>query len=266
MFALATAIKVFPVAAVPYLVWRRKWTALASMALFLGVFLFAAPVSFRGSESNSAELKTWYRAMVASSSESGFGQRNEQNWSWINQSIIAVTHRLTRPINYNQDDPAKPPRYMNLVDVSFETANGILLAIVFLTGLGFIAVMPSQNRRTPKSDAEELGILFCLMTVATPLARQYYFVWLFLPITVLVQRAAFDRRSMVRIGTSIALAAAGFFMCLSLPVFPKVFQAWGNNLVATAVLAGTLAWHIIDPALPPGTVSSKALNTDPMNG
>ncbi|MFX7010033.1 hypothetical protein ABTI12_20285, partial [Acinetobacter baumannii] len=85
----------------------------------------------------------------------------------------------------------------------------IVLAICVLLGLGFIAVMPAQARRTVRSDAEELGILFCLMTVASPLARQYYFMWLFFPLTVLMHRAAFDPRQTVRLGTLLALAAAG---------------------------------------------------------
>ena len=54
--------------------------------------------------------------------------------------------------------------------------------------------MPPPARRTARSDAEELGILFCLMTVASPLARQYYFMWLFFPMTVLIHRAAYDPR------------------------------------------------------------------------
>ena len=108
MFALATAIKVFPVAVLPYLVWRRQWAAAASMLVFIGVFLFVLPAPFRGFQHNAAELKTWYQGMVGTSSEKGFGQRDEQNWSWVNQSIIAMTHRLTRPVNYNQDDPSKP--------------------------------------------------------------------------------------------------------------------------------------------------------------
>jgi len=73
---------------------------------------------------------------------------------------------------------------------------GISIAI----GLGYLAVMPQASRRTERSDAEELGILFCLMTVASPLARQYYFIWLFFPMTVLFHRAAYDPRPAVRIG------------------------------------------------------------------
>jgi hypothetical protein len=249
LFALATAIKVFPVAVLPYLLWRRQWVSAASMVVFLGILLFVVPAPVRGFQHNVSELKTWYQGMVGSSSEQGFGQRGEQNWSWVNQSIIAVTHRLTRPVNYNQDNPAKPPAYMNLVDLDFKAANWLVIAISLAIGLGFIAVMPGRSRRTRLSDAEELGILFCLMTVASPLARQYYFMWLFFPVTVLMHRAAFDPRANVRKGTWVVLGIAGFLLCLSLPVFPNDLQAFGNNLAATAAIAGALVWHILHPPL-----------------
>jgi hypothetical protein len=219
------------------------------MVVFLGIFLFLVPAPVRGFQHNVSELKTWFQGMVGSSSEQGFGQRAEQNWSWVNQSIIAVTHRLTRPVNYNQDNPAKPPGYMNMLDLNFKTANWIVLGISLAIGLGYIAVMPARSKTTPRSNAEELGILFCLMTVASPLARQYYFLWLFFPVTILMHRAAYDPRAAVRIGTWAALALAGLLMCLSLPVFPKDLQAYGNNLAATAVIAAGLVWHILHPPL-----------------
>ena len=247
MFALATAIKVFPVAVLPYLVWRRDWKAVAGTLIFLGLFLFVVPGPIRGFEHNAAELKTWYRGMVGSSSEKGFGQRDEQNWSWVNQSIIAMTHRLTRPVNYNQDDPHKPARTMNIANLDFKTANLVVLAISLAIGLGFIAVMPPASRRTERSDAEELGILFCLMTVASPLARQYYFMWLFFPIAILVHRAAYDPRPTVMAATWGLLALSGGFMLLSLPPFPTDVQAYGNNLAATAVLVAGLVWHLKHP-------------------
>jgi hypothetical protein len=247
MFALATAIKVFPVAVLPYLVWRKQWAAAASTLVFLVLLLFVVPGPIRGFEHNAAELKTWYRGMVGTTSEKGFGQRDEQNWSWVNQSIIAITHRLTRPVNYNQDDPFKPPRTMNIVDLDFRTANWIVLAVSLAIGLGFIWVMPPSSRRTERSDAEELGILFCLMTVASPLARQYYFIWLFFPMTVLIHRAAYDPRPTVKLATWGLLALSGGFLLLSLPLFPNDLQAWGNNLAATVVLASGLGWHMRHP-------------------
>ena len=259
LFALATAIKVFPIAVLPYLVWRRKWAAVVATVAFTGILLYVVPAPIRGFERNAAELKTWYQGMVGTSSEKGFGQRDEQNWSWVNQSLIAVTHRLVRPINYNQEDPNKPPRTMNVIDVDYKTANLIVLALSALLGLGFLSVMPPQARRTARSDAEELGILFCLMTVASPLARQYYFMWLFFPMTVLMHRAAFDERANVRLGTWLALGAAGCLMLLALPWFPNAFQAWGNNLLATAILAGSLAWHIRHPPVAAGSGAAAAL-------
>ncbi|WP_430649893.1 glycosyltransferase family 87 protein [Bradyrhizobium tropiciagri] len=257
MFALATAIKVFPIAVLPYLVWRRRWGAVAGMTAFLVFFLLILPAPFRGFQHNVAELKTWYQGMIGTSSAEGFGQRAEQNWSSVNQSIIAVSHRLLRPLNYNQDDPHKPPRYMNLVDLDFATANWIVVAVCALIGLGYIRLIPPAWLRTEKSDAEEIGILFCLMTVASPLAREYYFVWLFFPITVLVHRAAYDPRPKVRTGTWIVLAAVCVLLGFSLPMYPIALQAYGNNLAATFVLIAGLAWHLRSPlkqggeALPP---------------
>src|SRR5207248_6471889 len=126
----------------PYLGWRRQWAAAASMIVFTLAFLYVLPAPVRGFDRNATELKTWYQAMVGSSSEKGFGQRDEQNWSWVNQSIIAMTHRLTRPVNYNQDDPTRPVRTMNAIDISFKAANLLVVAISLALGLGYIAVMP----------------------------------------------------------------------------------------------------------------------------
>jgi hypothetical protein len=257
LFALATAIKAFPVAVLPYLLWRRQWASAASMVVFLVIFLFLAPAPVRGYQHNIAELRTWFQATVLSSSEKGFGQRPEQNWSWVNQSIIAVTHRLTRPVNYNQDEPSRSPKYMNLLDLDFKTANWVVLAISLAIGLGYIAVMPPRERITPRSNAEELGILFCLMTVASPLARQYYFMWLFFPINILVHRAAYDPRRAARVGSWAMLMISVLLMSLSLPFFPKILQAFGNNLAATAVIAGALVWHILHP---PSNEAASALS------
>ena len=119
--------------------------------------------------------------------------------------------------------------------------------------------MPPASRRTERSDAEEIGILFCLITVASPLARQYYFLWLFFPITVLAHRAAYDPRPAVRTGAWALLAAADGLLLLSLPVFPNDLQAYGNNLVAAALLAVGLGWHYcIRPARMIGLARAQA--------
>jgi hypothetical protein len=82
-------------------------------------------------------------------------------------------------------------------------------------------------------------------------------MWLFFPITILIHRAAYDPRPAVRMGTWATLAIAVLLMCLSFPVFPKDLQAYGNNLAATAVIAGTLVWHMLHPPWESETKSSS---------
>lgn len=250
MFALATAIKVFPVTVFPYLIFRRHWKTAASMAVFLVLLLVVLPAPIRGYARNLSELQTWFHDMIGSASESGFGQRNEQNWSWVNQSIIAEVHRFVRPVDYTQAPPLQPHAYINVIDVSYQTANWLVLIVFTLIGLGFVAMVPRQSQMTQRSTADEIGILFCLMTVASPLARQYYFIWLFFPLTVLLHRIAFDPRPRVRAWTWGVIALASCLATLSFPFFKDLshlFQALGNNLAATAVIIAGLAWHMRHP-------------------
>jgi hypothetical protein len=62
-----------------------------------------------------------------------------------------------------------------------------------------------------------------------------------------MHRAADDPRPNVRTGTWWLLGVVGALMALSIPVFPAMLQAWGNNLLATAILAGGLIWHMHHP-------------------
>ena len=67
MFALATAIKVFPVAVLPYLLWRRQWAAAASMLVMTGMFLFVLPAPLRGVQHNPPEQTNRYQGLVGAS-------------------------------------------------------------------------------------------------------------------------------------------------------------------------------------------------------
>ena len=145
MFAAAAALKAFPLAVFPYLLWRRRWKAAASMAVFTAVFLLIVPAPFRGLERNYVEVKTWANAMVFSANEKGFGQRPEQNWGWKNNSLIAVVHRYTRPINAEAEHPEDRPIYVNVLDLSYDQANIVLAVVAGVIGLGFIALLPPQR-------------------------------------------------------------------------------------------------------------------------
>jgi len=111
--------------------------------------------------------------MIGSSSGEGFGQRAEQNWSWKNQSLIAVTHRLTRRVNYYLDDPRSASYVTCLIWIS----NRKLVVCAFRADRSWISGVIAGRGQTPACQMQETGILFCLMTVASPW-RAYYFLWL----------------------------------------------------------------------------------------
>ena len=205
----------------------------------------AAAVSrpVRGLERNFAEVETWAGGMIFSASEEGFGQRPEQNWGWKNNSIIAVVHRYVRPINAEAENPKAAPLYVNFLDLSYDQANFVLAVVAGLVGLGFVVALPPQKRRTPTPDAAEYALLIALMTITSPLARAYYFVWLLFPFTLLVYRAALDPEPRVRQWTTrLLLASLAVFTVGVSIASPHILPALGNMFWATAILIGALVW------------------------
>ena len=189
-FALATAIKAFPAVVLIYLLWRREWKAAGAMVLITAFLLVVVPAPQRGFERNAVELKTWADGMLFSGGEKGVGQRPEQSVSWRNQSLLGVGHRFLRPANAEADafDAAIPPQYVNVFELDFKRASLVVLICSAILGLGFILVMPARGKRTRSTDAIEFSLLLLLMTIGTPYAFSYYFVWLILPLTVCVHR------------------------------------------------------------------------------
>lgn len=243
MFAAAAALKAFPIAIFPYLLWRRRWKAAASMAVLTAVFLLIAPAPFRGFERNYGEVKTWAAGMVLSANEKGFGQRPEQNWGWKNNSLIAMVHRYMRPINAEAEHPEYKPIYVNVLNLTYDQANIVLAVAAGIIGLGFVVLLPPESRRTPASDGAEYALLIALMTIASPLARAYYFVWLLFPFTVLIYRAALDPEGRVRRWSAGLLVASLAIFTIGVSLGPPhILQALGNMFWACAIIIGALAW------------------------
>jgi hypothetical protein len=56
------------------------------------------------------------------------------------------------------------------------------------------------------------------------------------------------------------LAISGVLVTLSLPIFPHDLQAYGNNFVATALMAGMLGWYLRHPANDANVPTAAALS------
>lgn len=257
LFAAATAIKAFPITIIPYLIVRRYWHALASMIAFTLVFLLLVPAPFRGFHRNVEELEVWFRGMVLSRDENNFSHRPERNWGWKNQSLYAVTHRLTRPVQYRTEGSDEEPIFVNLIDLGYRGADLVYLCVATIIGLSFILLIPTRKFRTRRSDAAELAILICLLVIGSPVAYIYYFVWLLFPLTVLVYRAAsaVERtlrwRTWTLIGAAMTLFAVG--------VNSHYLQVAGNSFWATALIVVGLVWHMrLDSSPPSGAKADIA--------
>lgn len=245
LFALATAIKAFPAVVIVYLLWRRQWLAAASMVVFCALFFVGVPAAVRGWDRSMGELKTWANGMLFRQGEKGHGQRPEQSVGWRNQSLFGVANRLLRPGNATAEETASAgaePLYVNVVDLDYRGAMIGAMATAGVLGLGFVLLMPRKRDRTRDTDAAEFGMLVILMTVGTPYAFGYYFVWLIYPLTVIVYHGLKPEGYLAErnLAWDAVLGVVVFFALSGLVAFKYILpMAYGSLFwAAMAALAG----------------------------
>ena len=98
LVATAAAIKAFPILALGYFVYRRMWRAALATVAALLVWLLVVPLPFRTPAQAMADLAVWSRGMVFTYNAHGIAQRPYRSFSYKNQSIMALAHRLLRDV------------------------------------------------------------------------------------------------------------------------------------------------------------------------
>jgi alpha-1,2-mannosyltransferase len=98
LLATAAAIKAFPILAIGYLIYRRMWTATAATVAVLAAWLLIAPLPFRTPAQAVDDLVVWSQGMVFTYNSHGIAQRPFRSYSYKNQSIMALAHRLLRDV------------------------------------------------------------------------------------------------------------------------------------------------------------------------
>src|SRR5437588_2911447 len=230
LIASAAAIKAFPVMAIIYLLYRRYWTAAASLVVALVFLLLLLPASFRGFERAWRDLEKWSAGMLKYS-EVSVGQRPMRSYTWKNQSLVGVSNRLLRHVDADAASAPHQPVYVNFADLKFSVVNAIVIGIALALGMMFIAVMPQRAMRTAESDAMEFALLLLLMLMITPLSFGYFFCWLMLPFAVAMQQVLDAKGSVILWWGLPALA----LLALGL-IFPRGAQLYGNTFFATLLL------------------------------
>ncbi len=243
LIALASAIKAFPVLAIGYLIYRRHWKATLSTLVFLILLLVVLPSPLRGFEGNLEDLSTWTRGMFRYDNQS-ISQREQRGFSWANHSLLAVAHRLLRPVNAHRKQDQK--LFVNIADVHFKYVTIVVVLVGTALCVFYIFCMPSYRERTNASDALEYAMLLLLILMFTPLAFTYFFVWLLYPLVValcLVLKA--PPGSLQRIAGWTWFFASVLFLSFTfpLPAF-RAAQAAGSTVMACLLLVVGIGWNL----------------------
>jgi len=233
LIAVATAIKAFPLLAILYLIYRRYWTAAAALLVSLIILLFILPIPFRGWQRTVNDVSEWRRGMLRYE-ESGIAQRPARSYSWKNQSIFGVANRLLRRVSF---DDATNSAYANIVDLNFKTVNILIVACALILGVFFVWAIPRE--RSPQSDAGEFAALLILILMFTPLAFGYLFVWLLVPLALLIKRIITSDHSIL-----LGYLFVANVLLIATGIAPRFAQTYGSLFFAAIVLYLALATNL----------------------
>lgn len=234
LLAAATSIKAYPVIAAGYLVYRRRWGALAGLVCGLLAMFFLLPLVFRSPVQVKEDAELWARGMLFKYEERGIAQRPKRSYSFKNQSLQATAHRLLRPVP--ADGEKSEDWKVNFADLSFAGVNTVLAVsvlglLVIYAGASFGTVLPR-----PSGEALEQGMAVILAVILAPLSFQYSYVWLMFPMTTLLHLAlASPRGSELRRAAWLTLGTSVFLLLWSVP-FTRGAAAYGNIFFAGIAL------------------------------
>ncbi|RLD25831.1 MAG: hypothetical protein DRI54_04060 [Bacteroidetes bacterium] len=168
LLAFAINVKLMPLVAVPYLLYRGYFRSVLYVVLFSFVFLFL-PALIIGWEFNSFLLKEWWLIINPANSE------HLVEASTNSQSIVG-----TIPVYITEIEGALPYK-RNLFNLSIETveifANLIRLSLVLLA-LYFLK-SPFKKSVSNISEIRAIGYLLMVIPLIFPHQQKYAFIFLF---------------------------------------------------------------------------------------
>ena len=215
-FALAVALKVFPVLVLPYLAWTRRWKAFVSAVVFSFVLWVAVPVVAFGADGFGAVYGGWFDELTRATDP---GTKDNH------------------PILISLD---KAALYAAAGDAA--QAKGIALAVCVawvLVGLAGAAGCLGKRERNAASILVHVSLLVLGPVAVNPYLEAYHLVPLAIPALVLLAVAA-DLRRPVQVRV---VAAVGFVLGMAIL---KVSSPWPlRGLLVNAqalVLCGTAVW------------------------
>jgi hypothetical protein len=237
----AIAVKVFPAPLMAYFLYRMRLKAVAATALGCLFLMLLAPAPVRGLGRNYDETRAWWLRVVEPYLSRGkAGDWGQHALDFGNQSLQAVAHRYLTPVNaYVMARDPRQVLYVNLVDMTPEAVNRVILALFAVLGGGFMAACGVRRPRDVVQQATEYSLAVVLVLLVSALSWTYFFVMLLLPMATAVTLLA---RGSLRPGTAWMLKAGLVASGLAAPLLMSAYaRAMGHVFWATMVLYVGLA-------------------------
>lgn len=234
---LAVTVKAFPLPILCYFIARRSWTAVAATVATVAVVLIVLPAPIRGWERNLAELDQWQGIMFGDQSGDTMSARSSIGYGRRNQSLLAVSHRLLRPVEAGLDAAGKGFT-VNFANVSAKTAQNVGFGAGVV--LGLVLVVSTRGRFGVSREAEglEWGMVIVLAVLCSPLGWTYFYCWMLPPWAAAVRYCLRYRSRWAVVGCTVA---GLFFLAAMTEQFDERYQAYGVTCWGGVALFLTLA-------------------------
>jgi hypothetical protein len=237
--AFAAAFKLTPVIWLAYLLGMRRWRALASMVIWLAVFLLGVPALVFGAERSWSLQRDWYEGViVAYATTGGEAVLTGNPYRHSNQSAKAVMTRVFTEFNSGERDD---PLYVNVADLPKATIDR--WAKLFAAAVLAVLVAATWRNRAALRERWSLQAigLAGLVALAAPLVSEiswtsHYAVMLVTTIAV----TGFALRAPPPIDTLCRRGLYAFF-AVGLLSFHGPPKALGALFIANVLLFGVLA-------------------------
>ena len=256
LLALATAIKIYSIAFLPYILLRRKWQIGFSMIAAMVVFFLGIPVLYFGWHDTAALTRQWVAAVLSTSNPQYILHYHAYKISmlWIAMLLL------------NPEASGGRANFLNWNISSISLALKFASLIWLLVIIGYFAANRPSNVE-PKfkrlAFTLDMSILLMCFFPLSPFLQPHHLVALVVP-AVCLTRVLFDA-SFTKLIRSVAGSTLALVALLT-NVFPYPYRGIGVMLSLLAFVTGI--WIIrrtlcpaVDPEPMSGPQMTSAVNT-----
>jgi Glycosyltransferase family 87 len=231
--ALAAALKATPLVFLPYLLWKRHFTAVAIFGVVYALASLLPDILFAPADGDayfSAYFSTWLHQVAGPAL--GINPAGAPFAFWDGANIL--NHSLRGAISLNIDEAHS----RSVFDTALAAADGSLIIVVGT----LIALLP----RRPQSVAIDGSLLLIAMLMLSPMTSRSHYVALLLPYMTLVALNLRDART-AALGRAVLTVSFALVTLAGNDAVGEAFTVWAYR--HSAMVLGTLVLLIYFAAL-----------------